>query len=120
MSFRELRNFCEIMRALGYDRIISMESFRTPNFELIVDIIEWLLFRIDPDCDINSDIEEERQRITFIINVTKFFLSKTRIKLKMKNLYQADGYAVRELLKIATLLYKAQSSSVLTTESSNI
>jgi clusterin-associated protein 1 len=29
----------------------------------------------------------------------------------MKKLYQADGYAVRELLKIVSMLYKAQSSS---------
>ena len=29
----------------------------------------------------------------------------------MKKLYQADGYAVRELLKIASMLYKAQTSS---------
>ena len=49
--------------------------------------------------------------MAFIINVTKFFLSKTRIKLNMKKLYQADGFAVRELLKIATMLYKAQRSS---------
>ncbi|OMJ67868.1 hypothetical protein SteCoe_34861 [Stentor coeruleus] len=111
MAFRELRNFCETMRALGYNRIISMENFRTPNFELIVDIIEWLMIRIDPDCDVNGDIEEERQRVAFIINVTKFFLSKTRIKLNMKKLYQADGYAIRELLKITSMLYKAQTSS---------
>ena len=45
MAFRELRNFCEIMRALGYNRIVSMENFRTPNFELVVDIIEWLMLR---------------------------------------------------------------------------
>ena len=49
--------------------------------------------------------------MAFIINVTKFFLSKTRIKLNMKKLYQADGYAVRELLKIASMLYNAQKSS---------
>ena len=29
----------------------------------------------------------------------------------MKKLYQADGFAVRELLKISTMLYKAQKSS---------
>jgi clusterin-associated protein 1 len=45
MAFREIRNFCEIMRALGYSRIISMENFRNPNFELVVDIIEWLMQR---------------------------------------------------------------------------
>ena len=39
MSFRELRNFCEIMRALGYPRLVSMENFRKPNFELVADIL---------------------------------------------------------------------------------
>jgi len=41
MSYRELRNFCEIMRALGYHRNISMENFRDPNFELVADILFW-------------------------------------------------------------------------------
>lgn len=36
---------------------------------------------------------------------------KTNVKLNTKKLYQADGYAVKEMLKIATLLYDAQSSS---------
>jgi len=36
---------------------------------------------------------------------------KTNIKLNTKKLYQADGYAVKEMLKIATLLYDAQNSS---------
>ncbi|CAG9332306.1 CLUAP1_2 [Blepharisma stoltei] len=120
MSFREIRNFCEIMRSLGYSRIISMENFRTPNFELVADILDWLLLRVDPECDILGDIEEERQRINFITNVAKFFLSKTRIKLNLKKLYQADGYAVRELLKIASMLYKAQSSSTKNDEESSV
>jgi clusterin-associated protein 1 len=38
MSYRELRNFCEIMRALGFPRLISMDNFRKPNFELIAEI----------------------------------------------------------------------------------
>lgn len=38
----------------------------------------------------------------------------------MKKLYQADGYAVRELIKITSMLYKAQNSSnTETNESSN-
>ena len=32
MSFREIRNFNEMMRALGYPQLISMENFVTPNF----------------------------------------------------------------------------------------
>jgi len=120
MSFREIRNFCEIMRSLGYPRIISMENFRTPNFELVADILDWLLNRVDPENDITDDIEDERQRINFITNIAKFFLSKTRIRLNMRKLYQADGYAVRELLKIANMLYRAQSSSNKDEEDSGI
>ena len=66
MSFRELRNFCEIMRALGYPRLISMENFRNPNFELVADILYWLANRFDPNCQIPDDIDEEKQRIEFI------------------------------------------------------
>lgn len=36
---------------------------------------------------------------------------KTNIKLNTKKLYQADGYAVKEILKITTMLYDAQNSS---------
>lgn len=36
---------------------------------------------------------------------------KTNVKLNTKKLYQADGYAVKEMLKVATLLYDAQNNS---------
>lgn len=35
MSFRDVRNFTEYLRALGYPRLISMENFREPNFTLV-------------------------------------------------------------------------------------
>jgi clusterin-associated protein 1 len=66
MSFRELRNFCEIMRSLGYPRIISMENFRTPNFMLVAEIIFWLIKRFDPKVDIPDSIEEDKDRVEFI------------------------------------------------------
>ena len=58
MSFRELRNFCEIMRSLGFPRTISMENFRVPNFKLCAEIIFWLAKRFDPKADIPDDIGE--------------------------------------------------------------
>lgn len=36
---------------------------------------------------------------------------KAQIKLNTKKLYQADGHAVGELLKVATMLYEAQNKS---------
>jgi clusterin-associated protein 1 len=36
--------------------------------------------------------------------------TKIQIRVNTKRLYQADGYAVKELLKIVTILYKAIES----------
>ena len=52
MSFRELRAFTEIMRALGYPRVISMENWRSPNFELVADALVFLTKRYDKTIDL--------------------------------------------------------------------
>ena len=41
-----------------------------------------------------------------------FQATKAHIKLNTKKLYSADGYAVKELLKIASLLYTAMRANV--------
>lgn len=43
--------------------------------------------------------------------IVNLFAVKARIKLNPKKLYQADTDAVTEILKIASLLYKVNSSS---------
>jgi len=110
MSFRELRNFCEVMRSLGYHRLISVENFRTPNFELVADILDWLLHRFEPNCGISDDISTEARRVEFIKSVCERVLLRTGTKLNTRKLYGADGYAVKELLKLAMVLYDAQKS----------
>ncbi|XP_035502791.2 clusterin-associated protein 1 homolog isoform X2 [Scophthalmus maximus] len=107
MSFRDLRNFTEMMSALGYSRLISMENFRTPNFTLVAEILIWLLKRYEPHMDIPTDVDTEPDRIFFIKAVAQFMATKAHIKLNTKRLYQADGYAVKEMLKITFVLYSA-------------
>jgi len=34
-----------MMRALGYSRVVSMENFRSPNFQLVSELLYWLLKR---------------------------------------------------------------------------
>ncbi|CAK9803847.1 Clusterin-associated protein 1 [Anthophora plagiata] len=111
MSFRDLRNFTEMMRVLGYPRLISVGNFRLPNFPLVAEILVWLVKRFDPDADISSEHNTEEERISLIRAVAEFMALKTNVKLNTKKLYQADGYAVKELLKVATLLYDAQNNS---------
>uniref|UniRef100_A0A8C3T6B7 Clusterin associated protein 1 n=1 Tax=Chelydra serpentina TaxID=8475 RepID=A0A8C3T6B7_CHESE len=108
--FRDAQYFTEMMRALGYPRLISMENFRTPNFMLVSEMLLWLCKRYEPHTDVPSDVETEQDRVFFIKAVAQFMATKAHIKLNTKKLYQADGYAVKELLKITSVLYNAMKT----------
>lgn len=110
MSYREIRNFTEIMRALGYPRLISMENFRNPNFELVADILHWMIRLYDPESMLSEQIEFEDERVKFLTDAASLLAAKARLKLNTKKLYASDGKAVQEMLKLATLLYKATKS----------
>ncbi|NXO28770.1 CLUA1 protein, partial [Cisticola juncidis] len=99
-------DFTEMMRTLGYPRIISLENFHTPNFMLVAEVLLWLVKRYEPQSDIPGDVETEQDRVFFIKAVAQFMATKAHIRLNTKRLYQADGHAVKELLKV-TLLYGA-------------
>eukprot|EP01112_Ceratiomyxa_fruticulosa_P019605 TRINITY_DN6460_c0_g1_i2.p1 TRINITY_DN6460_c0_g1~~TRINITY_DN6460_c0_g1_i2.p1 ORF type:complete len:458 (-),score=123.84 TRINITY_DN6460_c0_g1_i2:89-1462(-) len=116
MSYRELRNFTEIMRGLGYPRLISVENFRIPHFDLVADILLWLVKQYDPQTDLVLDLKTSESRVAFLKAAAQAMNQKAQIKLNIKKLYQADGYAVQELLKISTILYK---SSLPTLNTSN-
>lgn len=100
-----------MMRALGYPRLISMENFRTPNFSLVAEVLIWLVQRYDPNADIPTDTDTEQDRVIFIKSVAQFMATKAHIKLNTKRLYQADGYAVKELIKVTSVLYNAMKTN---------
>lgn len=110
MSYRDLRNFTEMMRALGYPRLISMENFRSPNFSLVSEVLIWLVKRYEPNMTLPVDVDTEQDRVFFIKAVAQFMATKAHIKLNTKKLYQADGYSVKELLKVTTVLYNAMKT----------
>ncbi|XP_055941366.1 clusterin-associated protein 1-like [Argiope bruennichi] len=107
MSYKDIRSFTEMMRALGYPRLISLENFRFPNFTLVAEILQWLVKRYDPNVELPDDIDTEQDRVIFIKSIVQFMAVKGYIKLNAKKLYMADGYAVKELLKLTSLLYEA-------------
>lgn len=83
-------DFTEIMRALGYPRLISVENFRTPNFELVADILNWLVHRFgfqnfnavffltenryDPNLQLNFQIATEEERVQFLKLTSEFMV----------------------------------------------
>lgn len=95
-----------MLRYLNYPRLISLENFVKPNFELVADILYWLAQRYDPQTEIPDDINQEKERVEFMKTIVTLFQTKARIKLNPKKLYQADSEAVQEILKIVLLLYK--------------
>jgi len=100
-----------MMRALGYSRPISVENFRNPNFELVADVLRWLVNRYEPTAEISNEVGNMQDRVIFLKQAASLMQAKGRIKLNTKRLYQADGYAVKELIKVAQVLYNAMKSN---------
>lgn len=110
MSFRELRNLCEMTRTLRYPRLMSIENFRTPNFQLVAELLEWIVKKFEPDASLDAQmIHTETDRVEFIKTAVLLMLQNSRIKMNPKKLYQADGHAVQELLPALRILYLAKS-----------
>merc|ERR1719399_2120006 len=61
--------------------------------------------------EILDEIRTEHDRVAFLKSVAEQLLVKARVKLNPKNLYSANGFAVRELLKVAMLLYEAHKNA---------
>lgn len=76
--------------------------------------------RYYPENHISDEISTEKDRVDFLQNVAQVMLTKARTKLNIKKLYAADGLAVKELLKIASLLYKATQKATVDDEVSTM
>eukprot|EP00340_Litonotus_pictus_P012954 CAMPEP_0170536620 /NCGR_PEP_ID=MMETSP0209-20121228/102249_1 /TAXON_ID=665100 ORGANISM="Litonotus pictus, Strain P1" /NCGR_SAMPLE_ID=MMETSP0209 /ASSEMBLY_ACC=CAM_ASM_000301 /LENGTH=411 /DNA_ID=CAMNT_0010837999 /DNA_START=42 /DNA_END=1275 /DNA_ORIENTATION=+ len=100
------------MRSLGYQRTISIENFRNPNFSLVAEILYWFIQRFDPKADIPDDIQDDKDRVEFMCAVGRFFYSNLKIQLNLKKLYTANNSCLPELLKIAEIFYNAKNTIV--------
>merc|ERR1719399_2211312 len=60
--------------------------------------------------EVLNEIRTEHDRVAFLKSVAEQLLVKARVKLNLKNLYASNGFAVRELLKVAQLLYDARQA----------
>ncbi len=84
-----------------------MENFRQPNFELVADILYWMTSRFDPEIPIHNFIETEDDRVKFLKSIAFGLDERAGLQLDLRKLYCADGYAVKELLKVGKLLKDA-------------
>ncbi|KAJ1498746.1 Clusterin-associated protein 1, partial [Coelomomyces lativittatus] len=109
MTYREIKAFSEHMRSLGYPHLISLEAFRTPNFDLVADLLRWLVKSYDPHAKLHTTtLHQESDRVEFIKSVAQFLATRAQLKLNPKKLYMADHHAVQELFKLSDLFVQAQ------------
>ena len=56
----------------------KVENFRTPNFELVADVLYWMVKRYDPEMvhNITDNIESEDDRVEFLTSISQVSRSK--------------------------------------------
>jgi len=88
------------MRSLGYHQQISMDSFHSPNFSLVSDILFWLALRFEPDTNLPQEIETSEQRVYFIRSIVEFFVNIDLILCIIKTANKIKYYFHRFLRPI--------------------
>ncbi|KAJ3343498.1 Clusterin-associated protein 1 [Gonapodya sp. JEL0774] len=62
---------------------------------------------LDPLTDIPLEISTEGDRVLFMKTVAQYLAIRAHIKVNTRKLYSADGHAVKEIMKIVSVLYNA-------------
>jgi clusterin-associated protein 1 len=106
MTFRERKQFAEIMRTLGYPKPVGIDSFDSPNFGIMADLLQWLTTLYDPDIVVMPDLSSERGRVDFIRSIVQQMAMRSGVRMNPRKLYASDVFAVRELLKLAAPIYR--------------
>ncbi|CAP37974.2 Protein CBR-DYF-3 [Caenorhabditis briggsae] len=76
-------------RTLRYPRLMSIENFRSPNFQLVAELLEWIVKKFEPDASLDAtSISTEAERVEFVKNAVLLMLQNSRIKMNPKKLYQ--------------------------------
>lgn len=75
MKINFLLDLAEMLRAVGYPRMVSVENFRNPNFSLVADIGRWLVSQYEPKTDFPHSVETEHDRVLFVRLFAEFMVS---------------------------------------------
>ena len=110
-THKKMRELLSLLRILGYPRMLSLQSFRSPNFKLVAEILFWLCGKIQQDHQISSNINREKERVQFMQNVCQLFTTKFRLEIIPLYLYRADFSAIGELLKLGKFMIVLTVSS---------
>jgi clusterin-associated protein 1 len=94
------------MRSLGYNKPLGIDSFDAPSFGVMASLLHWLTSLYDPEIVLMLDLSSELSRVEFVRSIAQQMAVRSGIRLNPRKLYASDRYAVRELLKLATPVYR--------------
>ena len=97
-THKKMRELLTLLRALEYPRMLSLQSFKLPNFKLTAEVLFWLCGKIQQDHQISSNINRENERVAFVRNVCQLFSDKFRVTVSPLKLYTSDYRAIDQLL----------------------
>lgn len=96
-----------LLTRLKYPLSIPADSFQSPNVELIASILCWLVQMLDPTIPIQTKIGSEDDWSKLLNGIVSELSTRFDICVDMSNLYAADDRAVRELVKVASIIDRA-------------
>lgn len=76
------------------------------NFELVFDVLRWLIDQYEPGAVILGGTGSEVDRIVLARSCVEFFVTKAGLKLSALRLYAATASSAAELLKVVRLVMK--------------
>ena len=112
MSHREILQLETILASLGYPPPFFDQFRIEPRFDIMADILCWLVNKIDDNFQIKKNIHSAKDREIFIKTTLSHLYLKvpSLTSVHAKCLYASDVGCLRELLKIAKYVDKCVGS----------
>lgn len=73
MTYAELMRFSCALSQLGYQSAVSVDSFRVPNFQLLADVVSFLIKIVAPESRLAPNIGTPEDRVYFITTAVTLF-----------------------------------------------
>ena len=108
MSFNETLLLEHILVNLGYPSVFFDQFRIEPRFDIMADILSWLLGKIDPSIQLKKSIFSAKDRENYFKSaMSQLYLKVPGLAVvNPKALYASDIGSIRELLKIAKYVNK--------------
>lgn len=110
-------DLCEYLQIVGYPRQLKVSTLFTTqgsleNFELIFDIMRWLIDQYEPGTILPSGCDTEIDRVLLVRTCVEFLAVRAGIKLNPLRLYSGTAAAASELLKVVDLIIKRPTNQL--------